>query len=350
MKKSSIIILIGLLLIITNSFAVNKVGTTAAQFLKIGVGSRAIGMGGAFVAVSNDVTSLYWNPAGAAQLTKHEVILLHSEWLAGISYDYAGAAFQMGNVGIIGLTITSLTMGEMKVRTELQPEGTGEFFDASDLAVGLSYARSLTDRFSIGLSAKYIRQSIWHMAANGIAFDVGTLFTTQFNGIKIGMSISNFGPNMTMAGRDSKEYIDVNPDANGSNNQIPAYRQLEAWSLPITFRVGLAMDAIHTSNNRLTVAVDALHPNDNSESVNLGFEYAFYNWAYVRLGWEALFLSDDVRSGIFGGEKQSEFYPSNIGLGFSYTFYNSLKIKVDYAYADFGRLQNTQRFSLGIEF
>jgi len=240
--------------------------------------------------------------------------------------------------------------GEMKIRSELKPEGTGEYFSASDIAGSIAYARSLTDRFSIGFNVKYIRQNIWSMSANGFAVDIGTLFTTQFNGMKIGMSISNFGSNMTMSGRNTREYIDINPDAIGSNDQIPAFRQMESWPLPITFRVGVAMDAIKTERNRITVALDALHPNDNSEYVNFGGEYSFNDWAFIRLGWQALFLEDDERGAIFSNEGSNDVIPSNIGVGFSYAFSSNLKIKLDYAYADFGRLQDTQRFSISIEF
>lgn len=350
MKKYSVIIILILLFSVPNVFAISKVGTTAAQFLKIGVGSRAIGMGGAFVGVANDVTAIYWNPAGLARLPRNEAILLHTEWLADISYDFAALSVNLGNAGTVAFSITSVSMGEMKVRSELQPEGTGELFDAGDIAGTISYARSLTDRFSIGASVKYIRQNIWHMAANGVGFDVGTLFTTQFNGMRIGMSISNFGPNMAMSGRDAREYVDVNPDANGSNDQIPAYLQMEGWPLPITFRVGVAMEAINTRQNRITVAVDALHPNDNSESVNVGMEYAYYNWAFVRMGWQALLLDNSERGSVFGEDADNEIIPTNVGLGFIYSFSPNFKVKVDYAFANFGRLENTQRFSIGIEF
>ncbi|MCI0495009.1 PorV/PorQ family protein, partial [candidate division KSB1 bacterium] len=204
MKIISRIFLILLISVVvsTTGWAVTKVGTTAAQFLKIGVGARAIAMGGAFVAVANDVTGLYWNPAGIARMPRSEAILLHTGWLADINFDYAGIAINMGRFGTIGASITSVSMGDMKVRTELQPEGTGEFFAAGDIAGSLAYARNLTDKFSIGFNAKYVHQRIWHTASSGFAIDVGTLFTTQFKDMKIGMSISNFGTNMKLSGRD----------------------------------------------------------------------------------------------------------------------------------------------------
>ncbi len=348
--KRTIFILIALLLSFSLAFGVSKVGTTAAQFLKIGVGSRAVGMGGAFVAVANDATALYWNPAGLSRLVNNEAILMHSEWLADINFDYVGLAINMGNMGSLGISVTSVSMGEMKVRTEIQPEGTGELFSASDLAGSIAYARSLTDRFSIGFNFKYIRQNIWHMSSNGFAVDVGTLFTTQFNGLTIGMSISNFGPKMKMAGRDAKEYIDINPNANGSNDQLPAQLQMDPWSLPITFRVGVAMNVLEMDNGSLLLAVDALHPSDNSEYVNFGMEYSLYDWGFIRLGWQELFLEDSERGGVFSSEGSDNFMPSNIGVGVRYELSRGLALKLDYSYADMGRLQNTQRFSLSVEF
>ena len=302
MKTISTIVLIVVMIIALNvsGFAVSKVGTTAAQFLKIGVGARAISMGGAFVAVANDVTGLYWNPAGIARLYRNEAILLHTEWLADVNFDYAGIAFKMGNAGTIGASITSVSMADMMVRTELEPEGTGEFFAAGDIAGSIAYARNLTDRFSIGFNAKYIHQRIWHTSSSGFAIDVGTLFTTQFKDMKIGMSISNFGTNMKMSGRDTREFIDINPDANGSNDKIPSNLQLDSWALPLIFRVGISIDPIRTDKHRLTVAVDALHPNDNRERLNIGAEYALKNSVFLRAGLKSVAFTAPSGNSEFG--------------------------------------------------
>lgn len=354
MKIISRIVLIILISVAFNATggAATKVGTTAAQFLKIGVGARAIAMGGAFVAVANDVTGLYWNPAGIARMSRSEAILLHTEWLADISFDYAGIAINMGRFGTLGASITSVSMGDMKVRTELQPEGTGEFFAAGDIAGSLAYARNLTDRFSIGFNAKYVHQRIWHMASSGFALDVGTLFTTQFKDMKIGMSISNFGTNMTMSGRDSRQFIDINPDANGSNDKIPSHLQLDSWSLPLIFRVGVSIDPIHTNRHRLTVALDALHPNDNRERLNIGAEYSLRDMVFLRAGLKSVQFtvpSGSSEFGIMEPVTDSE-EGATVGAGVHLPIGSFAKLKLDYAFADFGRLQNVQRFSLSIEF
>ncbi|MBM2841541.1 MAG: hypothetical protein HW412_2069, partial [Bacteroidetes bacterium] len=159
---------------------VSKTGTTAAAFLEIPVGARAIGMGGAFVGTANDVTSLYWNPAGVARLDHSEAIFSHSSWIADMNFDYAALSIPLENFGTLGLSFTSLTMPDMLVRTVERPEGTGERFTAGSFAVATHYARTLSDKFSIGFTAKYISEKIWDMQANGFAVDVGTLFTTNF--------------------------------------------------------------------------------------------------------------------------------------------------------------------------
>jgi opacity protein-like surface antigen len=316
---------------------VSKVGTTSAQFLKIEVGARAVAMGGAFVAVGNDATALYWNPAGIARLQQMEVVLIHSDWLADISFDFAGFILPLGTFGSIGASITSLSMDERKVRTVSYPEGTGEKYDAGDIALGLSYAKNLTDRFSIGFTAKYIQQKIWHMSSSSIAVDIGTMFTTGFHDMRIGMSISNFGNKMKLDGKDTQINYDPDPVNYGNNDKIPAQLQTDKFDLPLIFRVGLAMDILKGEGNHLTFAVDAVHPNDNTENLNLGAEYVFNNMVSLRVGYKNLFTKD--------GEEGL-----TAGAGLEYGLMGNKSLMIDYAYQDFGLLNNVQIFSWGLRF
>ena len=316
---------------------VSKVGTTAAPFLEIEVGPRALGMGGAFVAVANDATAIYWNPAGLARLPKIEATLIHTNWLVGTSFDFAGIVIPMGHMGSIAVSVTSLSTDEMVVRTVQKPEGTGEKFSYGDLSAGLSYAKNLTDRFSIGVNAKYISQRIWHMKAKGVAFDIGTLFRTQFNGMMIGMSISNFGTSMKLEGKDVFVNYDEAPQFGGSNDRIPAYKLTDKFPLPLLFRVGLAMDILNTNNSKLTIAIDAAHPNNNTEYVNLGMEYIFRSQVALRLGYKNLFTLDSEEG-------------FTAGVGTKLKLAGGVALKIDYAYQELGRLENAQRFSLGFEF
>ncbi len=316
---------------------VSAVGTTAAPFLEIEVGSRAMGMGGAFTAVADDATAIYWNPAGLSRLPRSEFTFTHTRWLADINFNFAGGIINIGDYGVIGMSMTSLSTSDMEVRTIDEPEGTGEKFSVGSIALGLTYAVSLTDRFSIGFNTKYIQEHIWHMTANSFAIDFGTLFITHFNDMKIGMNISNFGMDMTLSGRDVMVYHDIDPSMMGNNDMIPANLATEYWPLPLTFRAGIAMDIIKSEMNCLTVAVDAVHPNDNTEYMNLGMEYTFHNLLSLRCGYSSLFKRNSEEGLSFGTGIQSD-----IG--------EMVALKVDYAYGSFDRLGGTHRISMGLDF
>src|SRR3989304_3357992 len=191
---------------------VSKVGTTTANFLEIGVGGSGNSMGGAFVSLATDASALYWNVSGIAVIPEYQVIAVHTNWIADTKFDFAGLVVPVGDFGTIGFSFTSLSTGDMAVRTIDQPEGTGEFFTSNNIAIGISYARNLTDRFSLGITGKYVRESIWHMSASAFAIDAGTLFRTDLlGGMIIGAKISNFGTTMQLNGRDARQFISVDP-------------------------------------------------------------------------------------------------------------------------------------------
>ncbi len=315
----------------------SKTGITAGTFLSIEVGARAKAMGGAFVARANDVSALYWNPSGIAMSTSHAVMFSHSEWLADVNFDFAGVILPLGNVGTIGAFVTSVTMPDMEVTTVFEPEGNGELFSASDIAIGLSYARRLTDRFAIGFNAKFIQEKIFHMTAQTAALDLGTVFRTSFNNMLLGFSISNFGGDMKLSGIDTQVEHDIAPDEFGNNGRIFANLETESFQLPLIFRLGIAMEVFHTENNTLTVAIDGVAPNDNNQYVNVGGEYTFGNLLSLRAGYKTLFL-DQSEEGL------------TLGAGLQTKLFTSGKIAFDYSYGDFGLLNNVQEFSLTIYF
>ena len=318
---------------------VSKAGTTAAVFLEIPVGARAIGMGGAFVGTANDVTGLYWNVAGVARLQRNEAIFTHSEWLADTRFDNAAFALPLEDVGTLGLSFTSLSMDDMIVRTVEKPDGTGEFFSAGSFAVGVHYARNLSEKFSIGFTAKYISEKIWDMQAQAFAVDVGTLFTTNFlNGMRIGAQISNFGTDMKLSGRDTRTFHAVDPTKTGSNDQIPQNIELDSWHLPLNFQFGLAVDAVKSDEHIITIEVDALHPSDNYESMNVGAEYGFHNILFLRGGYQSLFLPDNEGGLSFGAGVLANLFGDEI------------RGRFDYAYTDVGRLKAVHVFALSVLF
>jgi hypothetical protein len=316
---------------------VSKKGTTAAQFLSINQGARASGMGGAYVAVADDPTAIYWNPAGLAKVPGGAVVFDHSSWIADIGYNYVAASYNIGTYGTLGISFISSNVEDMKVRTIADPEGTGETFSVSDVMFSVAYAINLTDNFAIGFNPKFINQKIWRTNATAFAVDMGVQYITPFDGIVLAMSISNFGTKMKLDGTSALVLYDPDKNSTGNNDRIPAYLQTDEWELPLNFRVGLSYRPINTEMHKFLVAVDAMHPSDNYESINVGGEYTFNDMFFLRAGYKSLFLKDSEESYTFGAGVQQRF----IG---------NVSMKVDYSYGDFGRLKNVQKFSVGITF
>jgi len=315
----------------------SKAGTTVAQFLKIGIGPRAIAMGSAFTATANDLTAIYWNPAGISSNYSTDAIFNHTNWIADSDLDFAGASTNIAGIGTVGAFVTIMkSIDGMMVRTVESPEGTGERFDAGSMAIGLSFARELTDNFSIGFNAKYIRDYIWHESATGFALDAGVLYKIDIlNEFRLGASISNFGTKMKLDGRDIIEVKQVGES--GQGNIINSIIQMEEWDLPLLFRVGVAADLIKNESFKLTTAVDAVHPNDHTEYLNIGGELSWMDLLFFRAGMNSLF-EEKTEKGFTGG------------VGVNYRLMESVRVVFDYAYQSFGRLKNAHYFSVGVKF
>jgi hypothetical protein len=324
---------------VAQNAGVSKTGTTGATFLEISVGAPAIGMGSAFVSIANDASALHWNPAGVASLQQANVVISHTNWIADTKFDFAAVAVPLSGFGTLGFSLTSLTMGDMKVRTVDLPEGTGEFFSAGDLAGSLSYARQLSERFSIGISVKYIQQTIWHESASAFALDIGTMFKTDlFGGMMIGASLSNFGTSLKMNGRDARQFIRLNPAQLGTTDQIPTDVEFGSWDLPLLFQFGVSTRIFDNEMYRWTIAVDALHPNDNYESLNGGTELSFRDFLFLRAGYQSLALNQS-EGGLSLG----------VGVATSNVFGN-MNVAFDYAYENMGRLESVHVLTLGLRF
>lgn len=312
---------------------ITRVGTTAAPFLTIGIGSRALGMGGAYTSVAGDASSLFWNPGAAAVLEKSEAMLIQTDYLADTDLNFFGLVTPLGENTRVGLSMTYLDYGEMEVTTVEEPDGTGEYFRSQDLALGLTYSTRFTDRFSIGFTGKLVQQKIWHESASTMAFDIGTRFQTDFNGMVLGMGIYNVGFDMEMEGTDLLLGHDLDPNQGGDNPAVPVNLDLYAWPLPITFRIGASLPLIETPQHSLLVAADASHPVDNSESLSLGTEYGYRNRFFLRGGWHNLFLTDQE-----GG--------LTLGAGLELPVFNAGSLSVDGAWEDYGRLDQVVKYSL----
>jgi len=321
--------------VVTNLFGQAKVGTTAAQFLGIGVGPKAMAMGGAYVAANEDVTSIYWNPGAFVQANKSQFSFSNTEWLVGTKFRWFGFMLNLDGTNAIGLSLTQLDYGEEEVTTESQPDGTGEFWSAQDIAFTVSYSRRLTDLFSMGGTVKYVSESIWNETASSFTFDVGLLYITGFNNMRLGMSMSNFGGDLTLDGRDILQKF--NPKDPGENSVLVGKRKVDSWPMPLFFRVGIAMDMIKNNSMNVTLACDALRPSDNIMTLNVGGEVGWRDMLFVRAGYKSLF-AEDSQEGL------------TAGAGLKYNLEKLGFVEIDYALNKFGLFNNLNTISLSIGF
>lgn len=317
---------------------VTKTGTTAAKFLSIGVGARANAMGGAYSSVANDVSAIYWNPAGIASINETQTLFTYTKMFADINVNYFGFVIPAGDYGTFGASVTALNVGDMDVTTEFLPEGTGEKFSAGSYAFTLSYAKFITENFAVGVNFKYIRESIYNSSASGVAFDIGTIFTTPFYGIKFASSISNYGSKMQMSGDDLLVRHDPDPQRAGNNQTIDAYYKTDEFELPLRLQIGISRDFKILDEHRFTLAIDATHPNDNNQWVNVGSEISLFNdLISLRGGYKTLFLKD-TQEGL------------TLGAGIKYDGLGFFKIAVDYSYQQLKFLDNMHSFSIMLGF
>ena len=308
MKKITNIFLVVLLISLFTTYLYaqeesNKSGTAVAQFLKIGVGARAMGLGGSFLAQSDDVYSLYWNPAGITKVNSVSFAGVHTKWFADITHQFFGLVLPINDNSAIGFQTTVLSMDQIEVTTINDPHGTGEFYEANDLALGVSYGIRLTNFFAVGFTGKFIQQKIYNESASTFAFDIGSVLDIPFQGIKVGMNFSNFGGKMQLDGRDLIREYDLNP-TNTLNDGVETRLKTEPWELPVNFAVGMSFDLIgqqdaflKQTNNNVTFSITGNHPADAKEFASFGLEYTFQKIISLRSGYR---LNRDVDKFFYG--------------------------------------------------
>lgn len=286
-----------------------KVGSTGFTFLEIPASARLASLGEAGITLHNlGAESMFINP-GLLGFTdrRHTVYFSMAEWLVDTQHQSFAYALNLGNVGVVGLSVTYLDMGTMQGTRFADPENPGSYiltekFSADAFAAGITFARRMTSQFSFGGTIKYVQESIHDYSADNMIYDVGILYFTGYRSLRVGGSVQNFGVETAFIGDNFK--------------------------MPITFRLGLAMEALGTydSPNRLTVIAENVHPSNNDVRYHFGLEYTWMDMFMLRGGYK---VNYDEES--FTG-----------GLGISYT-----GITIDVSYTEFGRLGSVVRFSLG---
>ncbi|NOX65086.1 MAG: PorV/PorQ family protein [Chlorobi bacterium] len=293
-----------------------RAGISTLQFLKIGVGGRAAAMGDAFIAVADDASSLYWNPAGLVFAKQNEVMFSHNQWVADISQEFIGGFFKFSANDAVGVSLTALHMADMKVTNEVNPFGTGQYFSFGDIAITVTYSRKMTDQFSFGGSIRYVEETLDKLKMRGVMIDLGTMYWTGLGTTRFAVAITNFGNELAPDGE-----VKLWGDRTVSDWQ--------SFSPPTMFRIGFAMEPWQNDHNRITASIQLNHPNDNSENVSIGAEYSYNEILNLRGGYK---VNADEQSFTAGAGVR-------LPLGIA-------NVSVDYAFAQFSRLGATHRFSI----
>ncbi len=286
----------------------NRPGSTDAQFLKIGVSPRATALGDAYIAVVNGAEGTYYNVAALPWVKGTDAVFNHTIWFAGINHDFVGVSQDFGDFGSVGLSVTALYTDAMKVRTPLQPEGTGETFYVGNYRFGLSYARHLTDRVTLGATVSWIRMQLYEdFKAGAYSFDIATMYVSDFRGFRFAMAIQNFGSEV--------QYVN------------------EAYPLPTNFTFGIGMNAIDGDTQKLLVTFAAVKPNEGEPLAQAGLEWNYDNLLFLRGGRR---FNYSTATYSFGGGV-------NLALA-------GVGVRVDYSYASYDVLGGAHRFGLGVSF
>jgi len=293
-----------------------RAGISSLQFLKIGPSARAAAMAEAFVAVCDDATALHYNPAGITQVIGHQAHFSHTEWLVDIRHEFAALVYRLSAADAIGVSLTSLGTDDMEITTETQPYGTGRYFSYGDLALGLTYARALTNQFSFGATIRYAEESIAGLKTQAIMADLGTHYRTGLGSARFSVAVSNFGGN-------------VSPEGSINRRDGTVFSSFQEFSPPTIFRIGFALEPYEDETHRATAAIQLNHPNDNSENLALGVEYGWNRIFHARAGYK--FNTDE------------EGLSAGAGLAASLGFAD---ITVDYGFSAYKTLNSVHRLSI----
>lgn len=330
-----------------------RVGSRGANFLEIPVGARAQALGAAGAAMVNGVESLAWNIAAVASLQEFSVGWSYSELFADadITHQFAGAVLPITSSSAVGVSIISLSSGDMIRTTEEFPDGGdpifGDDFSFSAFAVQLSYARAITDRLNVGAGGKFISEGIDEAKADWVALDLGALFRTGLLGMTLGASIQNLGGESSYEGRGVERNLGAGQDAFGTEEDVPIAFNTQDITLPTAFRFSLMTDITGTPEaliqqgpvgHNVRLLIDVYDSIGTALEPSLGLEYDFRGIVFGRVGKRWL---NEERTGsfreftdgfAFGGGLRVPLLDRHIGF--------------DYAYTDMGILENVQTISL----
>lgn len=308
------------------SFGGDRAGTSGWQFLKVPVDARSSGMSQSVVSTAADASSLYWNPALAAQARGNQVGVSHTEYFADVTLDYVGAIYHVGAF-TLGASLQTLNSGEMDVTTEFEPFGTGETFRVIDVAAGLTVAQALTDLFSYGVTAKLVQESFAGIDSRTFLVDLGIFYRIGNTGAQMAVAVKNFGLDGTPSGSIERIVI--------GESQPVLEDDFESITPPTSFLLGVSYDVFTSRPNAdLNINAQLSNPNDNAENWNFGAEYVWNQTLALRTGYR------------FGVDEAT--IPS-FGLGV-YVPYLGPRLRFDYGFNKLEKLGSVHRVGLNLAF
>jgi hypothetical protein len=337
-------------------------GTASGEFLLLGAGARGTALGGAYGAIANDVSALYYNPAGTALMSRPGVTIGTYDYIAGTNYTWGGVAFPFsGGSRTIGFQIGTFGFKDQPVYTEEQPDGTGATYSVAETFLGATFAQNFSDRFAAGLTLKYVNDRLGTVNGSAFAVDFGTSFHASLGNhpVKFAFTLVNLGSNLSYGGTGLRGDVPRTPIP--GEDPVPTLPQQSDLStkdfpLPTTFRVGLAYDIISGDNNRLTALGDFNQPNENKPGFAFGGE-----WATAKLGGSNFGFALRGSYSYTGANNVDVTAASQTALndeetlqglafggGVGYTSEGGFGLALDYAYKYMGVLGPTNFFSFSL--
>ena len=355
----------------------SNVGSKAAEFLTIPVGARGTALGSAFAAAADDVTAIYWNPAGLGLMESAQAVYSFVNMPLQVNLSYGAVATPVfGGIGTVGAFFELLDLPSQEVTTVLQPEGTGFNFESNSLAAGLGYAHNISDRFSAGVTGKIVNESIADVSGTAVAFDFGSNYHTSLFGrtIRLAFVVQNLGSEVKLEG--SRLFFTLDPDELDRRENIEspldklpdnlfprrnrgAIQQSGSFTLPTIFKTGVSYALVEQTGNTLTLGGEFWNPSNQEEVAALGAEYT----RELALsgggteGAEERAASFSLRGGWFLQQDEIDLGDSqtggdnlrglSFGAGLQYDF-GLIDSSIDYAYRDLGRITQNHMFSVNV--
>ena len=326
--KVTIFMIVLLVVSLSSVYAGNtdRIGTAGAGELLIPIGSRGAAMSGAVLSTSEGVEAMYWNPAGLASLEGTEAMFTHLPYFADIDVNFVGVETAIEGFGTLGFGAKVVSIGDIAETTDEFPDGTGREFDPSLTVINLTYARILTANVSFGITGMLINENVFEAKATGAAFDVGFVYDPRWKGLSLGLTIKNYGPEMSFSGNGFQR------NAEGR----PLSPESAPFELPSSINIGVAYDFLDRGPHMASLAGNFRSNNYQEDFWQGGFEYG-YNDLYF------------IRGGYTFSDQDDYLYGLSLGGGLSYAF-GETKIAFEYAWSETEFFDDNQYFTVRVNF